>query len=169
MIRLFSSIAACVLLVAANGLARSKPSFVGTWKLDVSKSNFGSHPAPKSDIVHIFKESPQMGSYRVEMVDNKGKHTSFSWHGPEDGSMHPAMRDGKRVWDESQKEEGDGTLLRHAETSDGTLDARITISDDGKTMTDVVTFTHKDGKETHLKHVFDRVSDSEKTSGKPSA
>jgi hypothetical protein len=141
----------------ASSWAQSKQSAVGTWKLDASGSDFGAEPAPKSVTIVVLKESPQMLSWRVRVVDNKGKVIAYSWSGPEDGSMHPVMQNGKEIGKQSAKREDDGSILRHGEEPDGSsFDARSKISDDGKTMKEEATAKDKDGKETKEKTVYRR-------------
>jgi hypothetical protein len=83
------------ILAVSIGLAQDKPSMAGSWKLDITQSDFGSEPAPKSMAGTIQKETPQMLSYRVHGVDDKGKAFWYSWSGPEDGSKHPTLVNGK--------------------------------------------------------------------------
>src|ERR1700751_4246022 len=69
-------------LAVSVGLAQDKPSLAGNWKLDIAQSEFGSGPAPKSVAGTIFKDTPQMFSYRSHGIDDKGKPFSESWSGP---------------------------------------------------------------------------------------
>jgi hypothetical protein len=152
----------------AGAWAQTKPSAVGTWKLDPSKSDFGTDPTPKSVTIMVLKESPQMLSWRVRMVDNKGKAIAYSWSGPEDGSMHPVMQNGKEIGKQSAKREEDGSLLRHGEDADGSsFDARSRLSEDGRTMEEELTAKSKDGKESKEKTVYRRAVSmgAEKKSG----
>ena len=153
-----SAVFACTLL-AVSAWAQSKQSMVGTWTMDVSQSDFGSEPAPKSGTVTVLKDTPEMLSWRVHMVDDKGKSISYSWSGPQDGSMHPVMQNGKEVSKQSAKREENGSLLRHDEGPDGSsFDARLKVSDDGNTVTDEVTIRAKDGKESKQKVISHRVT-----------
>src|SRR3954469_6834585 len=80
------------LVGASSGIPQtnaSKASPVGTWKLDLTQSTFGSEPAPKSLTLTILKDTPQLFSWRVDVVDAKGVAFSYSWSGPTDGSMQP--------------------------------------------------------------------------------
>ena len=124
-------------------------SAVGTWKLDVAKSSFGSEPAPKAVTLTILKDTAELCSWRVDVVDEKGQSMSYSWSGPQDGSMQP-VKDAKDqiVGQESLKRDKDGVLLRHgADTNGGSsFDGHATLSADGNTITDVVTSKTKDGK-----------------------
>jgi len=151
----YVSLLACLVPVA---LAQNK-SQVGTWKCDLSKSDFGRDPAPQSVTVTIMKDSPEMGSFRVRIVDHSGKIVSYSWSGPEDGSMHP-VKDaaGKTLEMQSLKKQPNGTLLRHGEdSSDGSsFDATDTMSGDGKSIFEEITEKSKDGTATKLRHVYHR-------------
>jgi hypothetical protein len=152
-----SAVFACTLFVL-GALAQSKQSQVGTWKMDASQSDFGSNPAPKSVTVTILKDTPTMLSWRVHMIDDKGKNISYSWSGPQDGSMHPVMQNGKELSKQSAKTEGDGSLHRHDEDPNGSsVDAYSKVSDDGNSITDEVTAKAGDGKESNEKWVYHRV------------
>ena len=63
----------CVSVASATGLAQDEPSMAGSWKLDITHSDFGSEPAPRSMAGRILTDTPQMLSYRVHGVDDKGK------------------------------------------------------------------------------------------------
>jgi hypothetical protein len=152
-----SAVFACALFVV-GALAQSKQSQVGTWKMDVSQSDFGSEAPPKSVTLTILKDTPAMLSWRVQMIDDKGKRISYSWSGPQDGSMHPVTQKGKKISMQSAKREEDGSLHRHGENPDGTsFDAYAQVSDDGNSITDEMTSKEKDGKELKEKDVFHRV------------
>jgi len=152
----------CVILFvslgAATALAQDKPSMVGNWKMDIAQSDFGSDPAPKSESNAISDDSPQLLSFRVHRVDDKGKPSVYSWRGPEDGSMHPGLRNGKPSGQRCFTREQDGTLVQRGEDADGsTFEARISMSPDGDTMTIEGNSKSKDSKENRDKQVFYRV------------
>jgi hypothetical protein len=147
------------ILAVSVGLAQDKPSLVGSWKLDIAQSEFGSEPAPKSVAGTILKDSPQMFSYRSHGIDDKGKPFSEAWHGPEDGSMHPVIRNGKPNGQASFTRDQDGTLVVHSKDADGsTSEGRFSMSPDGNTSTIEGTSKTKDGKESRDKQVWHRVS-----------
>jgi hypothetical protein len=158
----------CALLAVAltfasfTGFAQTnaaKKSSVGTWKLDIAKSTFGSEPAPKAVTLIILKDTPELASWRVEVVDEKSQSMSFSWSGPQDGSMHPVKdAKGQAIAQEGLKQEKDGALLRHGvDSNDGsTFDARSTLSADGNTITDVITSKTKDGKTSKATNIYHR-------------
>jgi hypothetical protein len=147
-----------LIILAASCFAQNSMWTVGSWKLDTSASDFGPDPVPKSLMVDILKDSEKMLSWKVTGTDDKGKPLTYSWSGPEDGSMHPVMQDGKEIGKQSAKRNADGSLTRHGEdSSDGSsFDATGKVSDDGKTITETATEKAKDGKESKLKFVYRR-------------
>jgi hypothetical protein len=158
---------AAVLLSASLALAQtnaSKASAVGTWKMDLKQSTFGSEPPPKSVTLNIIKDTPDASEWRVEVVDNAGKPVSYSWSGPVDGTLQPLKgADGQVIGRESLKRDGDA-LLRHGEDpSDGSsFDSRATMSADGNTITDVTTMKSKDGKTAKATAVYRRSTDADR-------
>jgi hypothetical protein len=151
---------ACLSLALGGAFAQQKATTVGTWKLDPAQSDFGGDPALQSATVTILKDTPQMLSWRVRVVDDKGKPSSYSWSGPEDGSLHPIIETGKTsTSQESARKDADGGLIRHGEGSDGSsFDAKSTISADGNTITDQMTGKSKDGKASKAKYVYHRAA-----------
>ena len=160
----------CALLVAALTLGSfnapaqtnaTQASSVGTWKLDLTKSSFGSDPAPRAVTLNILTYTPALTSWRVDVVGPKGESTSYSWSGPLDGSLQP-VRDpkGQVLFQESLSQDKDGALRRRGvDSTDGSsFDGRATLSADGNTINDVVTSKTKDGKISKMTMVFQRVT-----------
>ena len=122
-----------VVLNASLAMAQtnaSKASAVGTWKMDLKQSTFGSEAPPKSVTLNILKDTPDASAWRVDVVDDKGQSHSYSWSGPTDGTMQDLKTpDGQVAGKESVKRDGD-TLIRHGENpKDGSsFDARSTLS-----------------------------------------
>src|SRR4051812_22120070 len=79
---------AMVLCLAAAAFA-ADDSAVGTWKLNVQKSQFGKMPAPKSATLKIFVDTPQMLKWSYTMVGADGKAVTESYAGAPDGKQHP--------------------------------------------------------------------------------
>lgn len=156
-----TSLVAVMLLNASLALAQtntSKPSAVGTWKLDLKQSTFGADPPPKSVTLTVTTDTPDTSAWRVEIVDPAGKSISYSWSGPTDGTLQPLKgADGKVMGKESLKREGDA-LLRHGEdpSNGSSFDSRVTMSADGTTITDVTTVKSKDGKTAKTTSVYRR-------------
>ena len=134
-------------------------STVGTGKVDLSKTTFGAEPVPKAITLTILNDSIELTSWRVEVVDAKGESSAYSWSGPLDGSPHPVKDPkGQVLLQESLTRDKQGALLRRGEESDGSsFDARSTLSEDGNTITDVITMKTKDGKTSTETTVYRRV------------
>ena len=151
------NLTALLIFLTASCFAQTSNWTVGDWKLDMSASDFGPDPVPQTLMVHILKDSEKLLSWKVTGTDEKGKPIAYSWSGPEDGSMHPVMQDGKEIGKQSAKRNADGSLTRHGEDSDGSsFTATGKVSDDGKTITETATEKDKDGKESKLKIVYRR-------------
>ena len=157
---------ALLTLGAFNASAQTdakRPSMEGTWKLDLAKSSFRSEPALKSVTVTILKDTPDLISFRVDDVNAEGEPSSYSWSGPVDGSLHP-VKDSKGqdlMLQEGVTRDKDGAVLRHGVFPTGsTFDGRATLSADGNTITDLITYKTTDGKTSKETWVFQRVTAS---------
>ena len=76
-LRILSS-AIALLLVSAFALAGQSDQtdpFIGTWKLNVAKSDFGSEPVLKSSTITFTAD----GKVIVEVVNAQGKSTKYSY------------------------------------------------------------------------------------------
>ena len=151
----FVYVTAAALLAATCVFSQTKSSFVGTWKLDTAQSQMGQ--PMKSLTVIILKETPQVLSWRGHGLDDKGQPFSLAWKGPEDGSMHTTMRNGKADSKQSARKEQDGTIVRRGEDKDGSFEARSKVSADGEILIDEITSQSKDGKETKERDVYQRL------------
>jgi hypothetical protein len=145
--------------LAVGAFAQKKTSLVGKWKFDVAQS-VTAEPV-KSMTVVFSKDTPQMLSWRADSIDAQGKAESESWSGPEDGSMHPTMVDGKAGYSQSVKLEQDGTLVRRGNPPDGgSFEGHGKLSADGQTFVEELVTKTKDGKEIKEKGVFHLVPKS---------
>jgi hypothetical protein len=155
------------ILAVSIGLAQEKPSMAGNWKLDIAQSEFGAGPAPKSQAGTIFKDTPQMFSYRVDGVDERGQAFWYSWSGPEDGSKHTTLINGKPGDQAGFTRDQDGTLVQHSEAEDGsTVEGHISLSPDGNTLTIEGNSKSRDGQESRDKQVWHRIGGA---NGKPTS
>jgi hypothetical protein len=131
----------------------AKMSAVGTWKLDMERSQFASGDAiPQSMTLTILTDTPDSMAWRVDMVTDEGNKDSYHWSGPKDGSMHPVQdAEGHTTWQASLRNDHDA-LIRHMEFPDGgKADARATMSADGNTITDEVV-AHGGEKTVYVMH-----------------
>lgn len=99
-----------------------------------------------------------MLAWRVRMIDDKGQLVSYSWKGPEDGTVH-AVIDGKGNKEKQSAKRDGNTLFRTGGLADGTkFEGHGAMSDDGNTLTDEITGKYKDGKDIKEKYVYHRVN-----------
>jgi hypothetical protein len=137
----------------------AKTSSVGTWKLDLERSKFPSDfPKPQSMTLTILTDTPDAGSWRLEIVAEDGTNSpSLHWSGPKDGLMYPVQdAEGHTVWRANLRNDHDA-LIRHFELEPaGTIDSRATMSADGNTLSDEVVFTTLDGQVDKVVYVMHR-------------
>jgi hypothetical protein len=142
--------------LATFAVAADKPNFSGDWTLNAAKSNFGPLPAPATfmrKVTHaepsITIEDTQTGTPAGDQHDTHtyttdGKEVSFQSNGADVRSTI--------TWD------GDALLINSKASVQGTdilIKDKITLSDEGKTMTDTIHIGAPQG-ELDMSIVFDK-------------
>jgi hypothetical protein len=149
-----------VIVVAAIPSAHAVSKQLGTWKIDVSASNFGTHTPPQSMTLTIFEDTPERSGYRVHRVNRDGLSFSYEWRGTKDGTPSRTVITSDKSAPgamEAVKEVG-GVEIEHGIESDGTLvNGRLSVAPDGQTMTLDVTWTTFEGTEDKQKWVWRKV------------
>jgi hypothetical protein len=121
---------------AASMVAADKPNLSGSWKMDVSKSDFGGAPPPDSLTRRIEHNEPaltlidaQISALGKEQATRKyttdGKETTYQWMGSEVKSA--------AHWEE------DALVIVGKVNAGGTdlvVTSTLTLSTDGKTLTE---------------------------------
>ena len=153
-----------LLLLAATLLAQrdasQSASYVGRWKLNTQKSDFGKVPAPKSAMV-VVTDSAGTVKWYITGVNAQGKKTEVSYDGTPDGNEHAISGGGRAQTVAHTRGEGN-TLELNIKMKDGsTAHETIALSEDGNTMTVKGTASGVDG-ESHWTEVFDRVAGAKK-------
>ncbi|MGA2215079.1 MAG: hypothetical protein ABSH31_17530 [Bryobacteraceae bacterium] len=125
--------------LASVALAADKPDFSGEWKLDAAKSNFGPIPPPATYTRKVTQADPsitfedtQTGTAMGDQHDTRayttdGKEISYQANGAD---VKAAM-----TWD------GDALQINAKASVQGmdlTITDKVTLGDDGKTMTDTI-------------------------------
>jgi len=139
-------IAAAVMVAAPD-----KPDFSGKWKLDLRRSDFGAIPQPESMTRAVEQKAADISVEQVSTGPEMnvtlryspgGKETSNSFMGTDYKS--------KAGWEGR-------TLVIHNNVGagDGSSVDKWTLSDDGKTFTDVLSITTPGG-DFVITHVFVR-------------
>lgn len=165
-----------LLSVAIAGIAQDKQKdiqsrCVGTWAVDLTASDYGKVPPPKSASLHVTKCSPDAIAYTYSEVAADGKKYQEKWSGKPDGKMIPAKNVPAMPAKNSFKWDGETLLGEFDMGPEGTAKEVNTFSADGKTMT-----TKRNGKSpkgeysiTQVWHRKSGISAPKKPIGKPNA
>ena len=142
---LFAAMAVCV---AAEDV------FMGTWKLDETKSKIAAG-APKNTTV-VYEAAGDSVKVTVDGVDADGKPSHNEWTGKFDGKDYPVTGD-PTADTRSYKRINDHTLAL-TNTKDGkvTTAGRITVSADGKTRTVTTSGKDANGKKIDSTAVYNK-------------
>lgn len=120
---------------AAASFAQTKPNFTGTWKLNVSKSDFGMLPAPESQTMVVTHTDPSIKA-DVSGVGPQGKQDSKLTYST-DGAETVNKTGGRDI--KTKAGYADNTLVLDSKTTyqdqDVTLKSVWSLSADGKTFT----------------------------------
>ncbi len=135
-----------VIAAAANvAMAADKPDFSGTWKMDADKSVFGPMPPPTSMTRKIDHKDPALSVNTVSSGPQGDQDMTFKY--ATDGTETTNSMMGNDVkstatWDAK-------TLVIKSAANFGGADVKLTdkwsLSDDGKTLTDVLAISAPQG------------------------
>ena len=89
--RTFSFLAWWLLIAAGLTASASDRSAVGTWKLDTSKSSYGTLPAPKFEQLVVTTDSSDSLAWKLTGATADGMSFAVSFDGPTDGTYHPIV------------------------------------------------------------------------------
>jgi hypothetical protein len=155
---LFLFAALALSAVATGPLMAQGNTFVGTWKLNLAKSKFGSMPAPKSATREVVAEGAG-ARYTSTGVAADGTAISYGFATNYDGKDQPVTGSGmpggadtiaiKRV----SPNKAEATLKKGGKQI-GT--AVATVSKDGKVTTVTTTMKSADGKDVVATSVYDK-------------
>ena len=119
------------------GFAQSSP-LIGTWKLNLEKSNFIPGTAPRSQTAS-FQQDGQNIKNTNQTIDAKGNATTTVFMHIYDGQPHPTT--GNPLYDASAYLRLDGNTVVYSRFKDGKLVqiGTIVVSQDGKSRTNTTT------------------------------
>lgn len=63
-------------------------SATGRWKLEVSKSSYGSMPSPKMEVMAVTRDEATSLAWKLTGASTDGKSYVMSYNGPIDGKYH---------------------------------------------------------------------------------
>lgn len=121
-------------MVASAALLGADP-FLGTWKLSLAKSQFGSRPAPKSSTITCASEKGGASKCTHDGVNAQGQPTHYEYTAKTDSKDYPVT--GSPLFDAISFNQVDSRTrditAKKAGQVVGTV--RLVISKDGKTST----------------------------------
>ena len=143
-----------VCVIASAAAFASTDAFMGTWKLNASKSKL-SDAAPKNETVTYEAAGDQI-KVTLEGTQADGTKTKTEWTGKFDGKDYPSTGNPNEDM-RSCKQIDDRTL--HVESKKGGkvgLSAHVVVSADGKSRTVTVHGTDAKGKKYTSVAVYDK-------------
>jgi hypothetical protein len=137
-----------ILTLALATVAMAADPFVGTWKLNVAKSQFSPGPPPKSMITTIDVQGAMLRS-RGEVVQADGTVTKIDATEYLDGKDHHADLRVSVDLDTDIGTRIDSRTIVRLQTKNGLTvnDYRSVVSEDGKTLTRTVKGITRQGQE----------------------
>ena len=141
-------------MIPSSGAAGN---LIGTWQLNLSASDFGSDPPPKSITLTILEDSKARLGYRVHRINSHGDF-NYAWRGTKDGTPSATVVSGVSSTNSLEaNKEVNGEIVGHGIERDGTLVVtRVSVAPDGHSITLNNTWIQFDGTEVKQKWVFDK-------------
>jgi hypothetical protein len=129
-----------LLMLGAASFAVAESPFVGTWKLNQGKSHLGGSTLKFSSAGNgMMRETVAEGTYTFKA----------------DGKSYPALFGDSESW---EKLSGHSWKVTVHGTGGYTYSETLNISEDGKSLTDVVNGTHPDGSAFETTTVYTRMA-----------
>ena len=156
--KVFSMIIMFVLAMTLADLARAQGDpFVGTWKLNVTKSKFTPGPPRKSE-TRIVVTGPNGMDVSVKRVNGNSATQAFEYTTNLDGKSHPITGDGPEGADSIAVNLTTPKTMQVTLTKAGKVvgTATITVSSDGKSLTITSKGTRADGSPFSNVAVYDK-------------
>jgi len=148
----------CALLLCIAGVAQAQDTsaFVGTWNLDVAKTQWGGAPALKSYTVTIADAGGGKVKSSAQWVDADGTKGQIEYTVGLDGAGSPVASYPNA--DTVKMTKGKGNSLHMSLTKDGKLVewGQYRLSADGKTMHATEGGKDENGKKYRWAEVFER-------------
>ena len=128
---------------------------IGTWKLNVAKSQFSPGPPPQSLMVKV-EPSGRGEKVATEGVNADGTRTATQYTASFDGKDYPLT--GSQVANTVSLKRVDARTTERTDKKDGTVaqTLRRVVSQDGKTMTVTVKGKNAQGQDVNSTLVFEK-------------
>jgi len=149
-----------VLSVAGVLLAQSQDPWIGTWKLNVSKSKFSPGPPPKSNTLKIEAAAGGALKHTFDGVNAEGQTTHSDRVGKFDGVEIPVQNvlpatTNKTTNAFRRLDAHSFEVISHVNGKVTTTN-RVVISADGKTMTQTSSGNNAQGQPTSSTQIYER-------------
>jgi hypothetical protein len=144
-----------ILLCGAIGTALAADVWMGTWKVNTTKSKYSPGPAPKATTTKYEAAGDNM-KVTVDGTDADGKALHNEWTGKFDGKDYAVKGDPDTDM-RSYKKVDDSTMeIVGKKAGKVTTTTRSVYSKDGKTRTSTATGTNAKGQKVNNTIVYDK-------------
>jgi hypothetical protein len=152
---LMVSLAACCVIVLSSSVALAAENWLGTWKLNATKSKFSPGPAPKS-LTLKFESTADGIKLTSDGVNSEGNPTHGEYVSKFDGKDVPWT--GNPDADTASAKKIDDNSYENIWKKDGktTIKAKAVVSKDGATFTTFHKGTNAKGQTVNNTVVYDR-------------
>ncbi len=152
---LMVSLAACCAMVLASSVALAGDNWVGTWKLDSTKSTYSPGPAPKSQTVK-WELTPKGIKFVGDGVAADGKATHSEYVSHFDGKDIPYTGNPDADMASPNKVDDNHYVNTWWKAGKATIVAKVAVSADGKTLTVTQAGTNAKGQAVSNTAVYTR-------------
>jgi hypothetical protein len=133
---------------------------LGSWNLNLTKSNFGTGPKLGGMQVQVSSDTPALVKWSTTMTAANGMAFTYTFEAAADGKDHAAAGTSTTF----AYTEDSGKVTETQKDTDGTVTVgTFAVSPSGKTGTWSYTITDPQGNVVHQTLVFDRVAATTKT------
>jgi hypothetical protein len=148
------------LLVASLAITQPTDPWLGTWKLNITKSKFNPGPPPKSNTLRIEPVAGGSQKHTFAGVNAEGQTTHSEWVAKFDGTDvagQAVAPPAKTVTTNAFRRLDDRSFEAIAKR-DGkrTVTSRVVISRDGKTMTQTMTGTNAQAQTVNNTSIWEK-------------
>ena len=142
-------------ILLSSSVAQAADNWVGTWKLNVTKSKYSPGPAPKSQRLK-FEASQGAIKLTTDAVDAQGKATQGGYTSKFDGQ--DVRWAGNPDADTASPRRIDDNSYQNVWRKGGkaTVTSKGVVSRDGKTLTIIQTGTDAQGRTVNTTGVYDK-------------
>jgi len=142
-------------LVVSVALWAADP-LLGTWKLNLEKSNYGTQPAPKSSTTTWAAQKGGMFKYTADGIGANGQPVHTEWSGKFDGKQYPMTGQPRIDTAAIKRIDARTTEATGRKAGKTVLTVKSVVSKDGKTSTASWSATDDQGQAQTWTTVVDR-------------